>query len=517
MIDGMSVSDYYGLLGVSPTASEKEIRHAFREKARFCHPDKCAAPDAAERFRLVRKAFEILSDSASRSSYDVKFAATIRQSRGPTGNVSKHGSMPTALLSLSEFLLVVESPGRTFTTHDLRQMCIARSIVWPTHCKESEMRTAIAKATRDELEQRVKCRSWTRLPKSDLVWWLQTHDPSLRYALECDSVAKTQLVSLACSVLDKRVQGSNTSAKAAVTTTPKAEPSSKGQKRSPAEAFHTNSSVSSGFHQPKHPQQTTLKHKGPKAKQVPQRGMRRVNTDSVKHVAVVPSVDSEMHGSGEGMVPWLLRMRRHGKKGALPSETIDPVKRNVFFDCASSARPPVVVQSNDFEGSADKLGKTHCLKAQKQRSSSSSSRSSSSSCGTSTSSSSSSTKSSFGVRLGKQALNITELSTVCPRRSNRLIRRGPNVEVRNRVEELRQILEIHRKEDAGVNAGLVMPILSELQQLDAENKLDERLVRITRICHELNRAWWRREAHGSVAYKANMLVVKWGNIAAKPC
>jgi molecular chaperone DnaJ len=62
---------YYKILGISVRASQAEIRSAFRYLAMKLHPDRNPGnPMAAERFREVRKAYEILKDPAARGKYD---------------------------------------------------------------------------------------------------------------------------------------------------------------------------------------------------------------------------------------------------------------------------------------------------------------------------------------------------------------------------------------------------------------------------------------------------------------
>ena len=63
-------SDYYELLGVTRTASDADLKRAFRALARELHPDVSAEPDAERRFRDVAEAFEVLSDPERRATYD---------------------------------------------------------------------------------------------------------------------------------------------------------------------------------------------------------------------------------------------------------------------------------------------------------------------------------------------------------------------------------------------------------------------------------------------------------------
>src|SRR5207253_6594685 len=62
--------DYYETLGVSRTASEEEIKKAFRKLARKYHPDVAKGKGTEEKFKEINEAYEVLGDPAKRKKYD---------------------------------------------------------------------------------------------------------------------------------------------------------------------------------------------------------------------------------------------------------------------------------------------------------------------------------------------------------------------------------------------------------------------------------------------------------------
>ncbi|WP_256391302.1 DnaJ domain-containing protein [Natronoarchaeum rubrum] len=61
---------FYDVLGVPETADQDDIQSAYREKVKEYHPDVSDRDDAAERFKAVTRAEEVLGDEAERARYD---------------------------------------------------------------------------------------------------------------------------------------------------------------------------------------------------------------------------------------------------------------------------------------------------------------------------------------------------------------------------------------------------------------------------------------------------------------
>lgn len=63
--------DYYKILGVQKTATTAQIKKAFRKLALKYHPDRSKDPNAADKFRKIAEAYEVLGDENKRRNYDM--------------------------------------------------------------------------------------------------------------------------------------------------------------------------------------------------------------------------------------------------------------------------------------------------------------------------------------------------------------------------------------------------------------------------------------------------------------
>lgn len=74
---GTQDADYYNMLGVSRSASAKEIKTAYRQKAKQYHPDANPGKDTTEKFQEINRAYEVLNNPDLKQKYDMYGAAGV--------------------------------------------------------------------------------------------------------------------------------------------------------------------------------------------------------------------------------------------------------------------------------------------------------------------------------------------------------------------------------------------------------------------------------------------------------
>src|SRR3989344_4498970 len=83
--------DYYEILGVSKTATDLEMKAAYRKQALQWHPDRNKTREAEAKFKEINEAYEVLSDKDKRAAYDQFGHAAFQQGgfgaagQGPSG------------------------------------------------------------------------------------------------------------------------------------------------------------------------------------------------------------------------------------------------------------------------------------------------------------------------------------------------------------------------------------------------------------------------------------------------
>lgn len=82
----MAKKEFYDLLGINRDASDDDIKKAYRKMAMKYHPDRNPdSKDAEEKFKEIKEAYEVLSDSQKRATYDQYGHAGLEQNAGGFG------------------------------------------------------------------------------------------------------------------------------------------------------------------------------------------------------------------------------------------------------------------------------------------------------------------------------------------------------------------------------------------------------------------------------------------------
>ncbi len=100
----MAKRDFYDLLGVAKTATDAELKSAFRKTAMQCHPDRHPGDkDAEAKFKEVNEAYQVLSDGQKRAAYD-RFGHAAFEHGGGAGGAAGGDGFPSSMADIFDDL-----------------------------------------------------------------------------------------------------------------------------------------------------------------------------------------------------------------------------------------------------------------------------------------------------------------------------------------------------------------------------------------------------------------------------
>lgn len=113
------MENYYELLGLNPFANELEIKTAYRKMAIKYHPDKTAGDKGlAEKFLIIKEAYEVLSDKVRRAKYDDQLlkGGNAKRNSGSSKSASKEKEdILEAIREISALLKTYEKDRKKMT------------------------------------------------------------------------------------------------------------------------------------------------------------------------------------------------------------------------------------------------------------------------------------------------------------------------------------------------------------------------------------------------------------------
>ena len=101
------MANHYETLGVEKTATDKEIKQAYRKLAQKWHPDVCKEPDAEEKIKAINDAYDILGDEKKKAAYDAGPTQSFwpfAQSGGQSSPQQRRHMPPNTTIQYNAFL-----------------------------------------------------------------------------------------------------------------------------------------------------------------------------------------------------------------------------------------------------------------------------------------------------------------------------------------------------------------------------------------------------------------------------